>query len=149
MYPARFYGDRRRGVAERHGQVYAGPEWIHSHNEPIHEGYAWVGVSAQATGVAATETTDPVRYAALSHPGDSYSCDIYSLAVRDSAATILGGLRPRTVLASGESQSGPGGGGRPAGSGHPLGVPATAGRAHQHRPGPPRLDTAQFALNAG
>ncbi|MFF1677657.1 alpha/beta hydrolase domain-containing protein [Streptomyces sp. NPDC058256] len=108
MDPARFYGDRRRGAAERHGQVDAGPEWIYSHNEPIHEGYAWVGVSAQATGVAATETMDPVRYAALSHPGDSYSYDIYSQAVRDSAATILDGLRPRTVLANGESQSGSG-----------------------------------------
>ncbi|WOX09952.1 alpha/beta hydrolase domain-containing protein [Streptomyces sp. N50] len=84
------------------------PEWIYTHNELIREGYAWIGVSAQAVGVAATKAADPVRYAALSHPGDSYSYDIFTQAgqaVRDSAAKILGGLRPRTVLAEGESQS--------------------------------------------
>lgn len=51
---------------------------------------------------------DPVRYAALSHPGDSYSYDIFSQAgqaIRNNAGTILGGLRPRRVLAEGESQS--------------------------------------------
>lgn len=83
-------------------------EWIYAHNELIRDGFAWVGVSAQAAGVTALKAADPVRYAALSHPGDSYSYDIFSQAgqaVRDSAATILGGLRPRTVLAEGESQS--------------------------------------------
>ncbi|MFI6279770.1 alpha/beta hydrolase domain-containing protein [Streptomyces sp. NPDC050988] len=90
------------------GGVDAAPEWIYTHNELIREGYAWVGVSAQATGATATETADPVRYEALSHPGDSYSYDIFSQAgeaVRDSAATVLDGLRPRAVLANGESQS--------------------------------------------
>ena len=84
------------------------PEWVSLHTELIREGYAWVGVSAQAVGVAADKTADPVRYASLSHPGDSYSYDIYSQAgqvVRDQAATVLGGLRPRVVLAEGESQS--------------------------------------------
>ncbi|MFJ9250219.1 alpha/beta hydrolase domain-containing protein [Streptomyces sp. NPDC101776] len=84
------------------------PEWIYTHNELIREGYAWIGVSAQAAGVAATKAADPARYATLSHPGDSYSYDIFSQAgqaVRDSAATILDGLRPRAVLAEGESQS--------------------------------------------
>ncbi|KPI22645.1 hypothetical protein OK074_7183 [Actinobacteria bacterium OK074] len=82
--------------------------WLQAHNELIREGYAWVGVSAQAVGVNATKAMDPERYAALSHPGDSYSYDIFSQAgqaVRDSAATVLGGLRPRTVLGIGESQS--------------------------------------------
>jgi len=58
--------------------------------------------------VAALKAADPVRYAALSHPGDSYSFDIFSQAgqaVRDSAAKVLSGLRPRRVLAEGESQS--------------------------------------------
>ncbi|NEC90934.1 hypothetical protein G3I71_35200 [Streptomyces sp. SID12501] len=84
------------------------PEWIYTHNELIREGFAWVGVSAQAVGVNAAKAADPVRYAGLSHPGDSYSYDIYSQAgkaVKDSAATVLDGLRPRTVLANGESQS--------------------------------------------
>ena len=106
--PARFNGT----VVVEWLNVSAGldvaPEWIYTHNELIREGYAWIGVSAQAVGVAATKAADPVRYAALSHPGDSYSYDIYSQAgqaVRDSAAKILGGLKPRTVLAEGESQS--------------------------------------------
>jgi hypothetical protein len=83
-------------------------EWVYGHNELIRDGFAWVGVSAQALGVSALRAADPVRYAALSHPGDSYSYDIFSQAgraVRDSAATVLGGLHPRTVLAEGESQS--------------------------------------------
>ncbi|MFC8520599.1 alpha/beta hydrolase domain-containing protein [Streptomyces sp. NPDC057257] len=82
--------------------------WIQAHNELIREGYAWVGVSAQAAGVNAVKAIDPARYSALSHPGDSYSYDIFSQAgqaVRDSAASVLSGLRPRTLLAVGESQS--------------------------------------------
>src|ERR1019366_6502587 len=59
----------------------AAPEWIFSHNELIRDGFAWVGVSAQAAGGAAGQ------------------------AIRDDAAQILGGLRPRAVLAEGESQS--------------------------------------------
>ena len=106
--PARFNGT----VVVEWLNVSAGldtaPEWIYTHNELIREGYAWIGVSAQAVGVAATKAADPVRYAPLSHPGDSYSYDIFTQAgqaVRDSAAKILGGLRPRNVLAEGESQS--------------------------------------------
>ena len=83
-------------------------DWIYNHNELIRDGFAWVGVSAQAAGVAADRAADPVRYAPLSHPGDSYSYDIFAQAgqaVRESAAKVLGGLRPRRVLAEGESQS--------------------------------------------
>ena len=106
--PARFNGT----VVVEWLNVSAGldvaPEWIVAHNELIREGFAWVGVSAQATGVAAIQAIDPIRYASLAHPGDSYSYDIYSQAgraVRNSAATVLGGLRPRKILAEGESQS--------------------------------------------
>ena len=86
----------------------AAPDWISSHTELIREGFAWVGISAQAAGVTADKAADPVRYAALSHPGDSFSYDIYSQAgqaVRNSAATMLGGLSQHRVLAEGESQS--------------------------------------------
>jgi len=72
-------------------------DWIYDHNELIRDGFAWVGVSAQTAGVAADKAADPVRYATLSHPGDSYSYDIFAQvgqAVRDSAAKVLGGLRP-------------------------------------------------------
>ncbi len=51
---------------------------------------------------------DAVRYANLSHPGDSYSYDIFSQAgqaIRDNAPTILSGLKPRHLIAIGESQS--------------------------------------------
>ncbi len=93
------------------GGLDAGPDWTLAHNEAVREGAVWVGVSAQAVGVNALKTLplgNPARYAPLSHPGDSYSYDIFSQAgqaVRDSAATVLGGLSPQRLLAIGESQS--------------------------------------------
>jgi len=95
------------------GGADAGPDWMLGHNELIREGFAWVGVSAQKVGVDAAKSADPlrgdpVRYASLSHPGDSFSYDIFSQAgqaIRDDARTILGGLRPQHVIAVGESQS--------------------------------------------
>ena len=106
--PARFNGTVVVEWLNVSAGVDAAPEWIFTHNELVREGFAVVGVSAQAVGVAADKAADPVRYAPLSHPGDSYSYDIFSQAgqaVRDSGAKILGGLRPRRVLAEGESQS--------------------------------------------
>ena len=84
------------------------PEWTLSHTELVRDGFAWVGVSAQQVGVDAAKSTDPAEYSSLSHPGDSFSYDIFSqagAAVRDDAARILGGLRPHTLVAAGESQS--------------------------------------------
>jgi Alpha/beta hydrolase domain len=83
------------------------PDWVLTHNELIREGFAWVGVSAQAVGINALIATDPARYGPLSDPGDSYSYDIFSQAgeaVWDDSA-LLGGLRPQQVIAAGESQS--------------------------------------------
>jgi hypothetical protein len=103
------------------GGLDADPDWTQTHNELIRAGFAWVGVSAQAVGVNQLKCSatappslqcpapgDPARYGTLSHPGDSYSYDIFSQAgqaVRDDSAQILGGLTPRTLLAAGESQS--------------------------------------------
>lgn len=95
------------------GGLDAGPDWTLAHNEAVREGAVWVGVSAQFVGVNALKTLppplgNPARYTLLSHPGDSYSYDIFSQAgqaVRDSAATVLGGLSPQRLLAIGESQS--------------------------------------------
>ncbi len=90
------------------GGVDADPDWTQAHNELIRDGFAWVGVSAQSVGVNALRTEDAVRYASLSHPGDSFSYDMFSQAgraVRQDAALVLSGLRPRRVLAAGESQS--------------------------------------------
>ena len=84
------------------------PEWTLSHNELIRDGFAWVGVSAQRVGVDSARSTNPAEYSSLSHPGDSFSYDIYSQAghaVRADAARVLAGLRPRTLIAAGESQS--------------------------------------------
>ncbi|HEX5097162.1 MAG TPA: alpha/beta hydrolase domain-containing protein, partial [Acidimicrobiia bacterium] len=107
------------------GSVDASPDWQHTHVELIRRGYAWVGVSAQAVGVNYLKCPDPpvpscptsiqgqqpgdaARYGSLNHPGDSYSYDIYSQAgqaVRDNAALVLGGTRPRRLISVGESQS--------------------------------------------
>jgi hypothetical protein len=90
------------------GGIDAGPEWTLAHNELVREGFAWVGVSAQAVGVNAAKAIDPTDYGSLSHPGDSYSYEIFSQAgqaVRADSATILGGLAPRHLIAMGESQS--------------------------------------------
>lgn len=82
--------------------------------ELIREGYAWVGVGAQAVGVHAPGTGlkawDPVRYAGLQHPGDRFSYDVFTQAARAlrepaSRARMLGGLTPELVIATGRSQS--------------------------------------------
>jgi hypothetical protein len=78
-----------------------------------------VGVSAQKIGVEGggsliglasygLKEVDPARYAALRHPGDRFSYDIYAqagAAVRRTSGTILDGLAVERVLAIGESQS--------------------------------------------
>src|SRR5690606_9684473 len=70
-------------------------------------GAAWVGVSAQRAGVEAAKRNDP-RYESLEIAKDSFSYDIFAqagAAVREQADELLDGLRPRKVIASGESQS--------------------------------------------
>jgi hypothetical protein len=93
------------------GGVGASPDWMHTHVELIRRGYAWIGVSAQAVGLNALKgppNGDAARYAALTHPGDSYSYDMFSQAgqaIRDHADLLLGGMRPDRLIAAGESQS--------------------------------------------
>jgi hypothetical protein len=85
-----------------------GVDWGFGHNEIVRRGAVWVGVSAQAVGLNAIKSADPARYAALSHPGDSYSYDMFTQAgeaLRTDAATLLGGLVPERLIATGESQS--------------------------------------------
>jgi Alpha/beta hydrolase domain len=86
----------------------ANVDWSFGHDEMIRTGTAYVGVSAQAVGLNAAKKSDPGRYGSLVHPGDSFSYDIYSqagMAVRKLFPTVLGGLKPRLVIADGESQS--------------------------------------------
>lgn len=103
------------------GGLDAAADWIMAHTELTRSGYAWVGVSAQAIGVEGgtpllpgltllpLKEVDPVRYASLDHPGDSFSFDIFAQAAqalrRPGDIDPLGGLRPQAVIAAGESQS--------------------------------------------
>ena len=99
----------------------AAPDWVFTHTELIRDGFAWVGVSAQKVGIdggttifgspsiAPLKVVDPVRYGSLSHPGDSFSYDIFSQAAEairhPTGISPLGSLKIKTVLAAGDSQS--------------------------------------------
>jgi alpha/beta hydrolase family protein len=102
------------------GGLDAAPDWITGHTALIHGGFAWVGVSAQFLGVEggdsilglpvmALKTTDPARYGTLTHPGDSFSYDIFSQAAqairRPAGMSPVGDLQVSAVIAAGESQS--------------------------------------------
>src|SRR6185436_12259612 len=91
--------------------------WLYQKEFFIREGYAWVGVSAQNTGLSAARTGlkawSPTRYGMLdvtnggAVSGDGLAADIYSqagAAVRD-APVVLGGLKPTYVIAAGQSQT--------------------------------------------
>lgn len=96
----------------------ATPAWSALWPEIVREGGVWVGVSAQRVGVEGgagstapflvLKNADPDRYGILNHPGDNYSYDIFSqagAAVWRQPETILGGLTPEFMLATGQSQS--------------------------------------------
>jgi hypothetical protein len=118
--PARFSGTVVVEWLNVSGGLDAAPEWITLHTELTRTGAVWVGMSAQYVGIEAgaspltalaggLKSTDPLRYGTLSHPGDSFSYDIYSQAgsaLRDpNGPDPLGGLRVRKLIAAGESQS--------------------------------------------
>lgn len=97
------------------------PDWTYARVEILRSGYAWVGVSAQWVGVESPAAPpfpgaprplvffNPARYGTLTHPGDSYSYDIFSQAGRSlrtpNGPDPLGGLQRELLLAAGESQS--------------------------------------------
>ena len=98
------------------GGLDAGPDWTYSHREMLRRGYAYVGVSAQKVGVEGGQSLggagmplkkqNPARYATLAHPGDQFSFDIFSQAGEAvKSGKVLGPLKARRVLATGESQS--------------------------------------------
>jgi hypothetical protein len=91
------------------GGAEAAVNWTMMHDELLRRGYAYVGIGAQAVGVAGLKRASAQRYAALVHPGDSYSYDIFSQAGR-IVRTADGPLRAiagqiRHLLADGQSQS--------------------------------------------
>src|SRR5262245_30957523 len=103
------------------GGVDANPDWTQTHVEIIRQGAAWVGVSAQFVGVEGgsglvglgislpLKAVNPARYGSLHHPGDGFSYDMFSQAAQavrtPSGPNPLGDLKPKRVVAVGESQS--------------------------------------------
>lgn len=115
--PARFSGT---AVVEWHN-VSAGidvcPDWGFLHRHLCAQGHAWVGVSAQKVGIDGGGFVEgihlkllaPDRYAALEHPGDAWSFDIFTqigrLLREPGPENPLDGLVAERLLAAGESQS--------------------------------------------
>jgi hypothetical protein len=104
--------------------VESAPDWEFLSPMLMRDGYAWVGVSAQALGVQGGNpilgspgalrgsgglvAAEPARYGTLHHPGDKYALDIFAQigqALRAPHPAALGGLHPKEILATGESQS--------------------------------------------
>jgi hypothetical protein len=107
------------------GGVDANPEWASTSEEIVRAGDTWVGVSAQRIGVEGgpvitkvenvpgaedqgkgLKAVDPARYGMLSHPGDGYAFDIFTQVARAlRSGAGMNGVRPRRLIAAGESQS--------------------------------------------
>jgi hypothetical protein len=131
-YKTRFIVDAPKNPAKFSGNVLV--EWMnvsagfdtatdlpYTGPQIVRNGDVWVGVSAQqigingGTGIVATASSkglkanDPARYGSLRHPGDQYSLDMYTQIARalrtPGAVDALGGLKPKHVIAVGESQS--------------------------------------------
>ncbi len=95
------------------------PDWIYLNPMLMRDGYAYVGVSAQELGVDGGKSIigsltgsgglvskEPTRYASLHHPGDQYAQDIFAQigqALRAPHPMALGGLKPKHMVAAGES----------------------------------------------
>jgi hypothetical protein len=94
------------------------PSWGTGQLEMRRGGSVWVGVSAQLIGIEGSDrgllplhlkAVNPERYGSLSHPGDSFSYDIFSQvaqAIRNpEGIDPLDGLNAERLIAYGESQS--------------------------------------------
>ncbi|HWE71476.1 MAG TPA: alpha/beta hydrolase domain-containing protein [Acidimicrobiales bacterium] len=99
------------------------PDWDYLNPSLMRDGYAYVAVSAQSLGVdggtpilgsaaggsnGGLVGAEPDRYGTLHHPGDQYAMDMFAqigTALRAPKGSVLGGLRPKQVVATGESQS--------------------------------------------
>jgi hypothetical protein len=117
--PAQFNGTVLVEWLNVSGGIDAPAVWMMAHREILRAGYAYVAVSAQRVGVEggasllgadmSLKSQDSARYAALRHPGDEFSYDIFSQTgelVRNAGDNgVLGDLRAHHVVAVGESQS--------------------------------------------
>lgn len=75
--------------------------WLLTRDELMREGYAWVGVSAEAEGIAFLQQADAQRYASLAIPHNDLAFDVYSdaaRAIRAHSAEMLGLTRPAPAL---------------------------------------------------
>jgi hypothetical protein len=98
------------------------PEWDYLNPELMSAGDAYVGVSVQSIGIEGGNPLlgaiggldkglvkqEPERYGSLHMPGDQYALDVFDqigLGLRSTSVHVLGHLRPRHVVAVGESQS--------------------------------------------
>lgn len=89
--------------------------WFFGWEHMLRAGYIWVGVSAQQVGVTALKKFSSTRYGSIdvnqggTVNNDALSYDIFSQAgqaIRNpKGVDMLGGLKPRHVIAIGESQS--------------------------------------------
>lgn len=100
------------------GGLDAAPDWISLHTEIARQGHVWVGVSAQVAGIEGRDSgigrlylkaANPERYGSLSHPGDSFSYEMFAQvaqALRNPTDNPpLQDLVPERMIAVGESQS--------------------------------------------
>ena len=113
---ARFNGT----VVVEWANVTLGHELIIADFSGIYDGFAHVSVSTQFVGLHGFDTNpmgllawDAQRYGSLSHPGDSYSYDIFTQAGRAvgperdrTGVDPMNGLNVRNLIATGASQSG-------------------------------------------
>jgi hypothetical protein len=98
------------------------PDWDYLNPMLMRDGYAYVAVSAQSLGVDGGKAilgqvsgntgglvaAEPSRYGSLHHPGDQYALDMFAQigkALSSPKDIALGGLRPKHIVATGESQS--------------------------------------------
>jgi hypothetical protein len=84
------------------------PVWSQIYQQALRDGYAYVGVTAQAAGMRDLVIWDPARYGSLGANNDGQSYDIFTQAaqsIRSNSATLLGGLTPKKLIGTGDSQS--------------------------------------------
>lgn len=88
------------------------PQWTKIYTQMLHDGYAFVGVTTQSisvNGVNSLKSYDPLRYGSLTHPGDSYSYDIFSQVAQGIRNPVginaLNGLNIKAIIATGLSAS--------------------------------------------
>jgi hypothetical protein len=82
------------------------PVWSEIYNNALNHGYAYIGVTAQATGIKDLQKWDAARYGSLSSSSDGQSYDIFTQTAQAAAnPALLGGLKANRIIGSGDSQS--------------------------------------------